>query len=46
MKCSVDLTRTWWTSCSIGIGFSRNFIVATSVDGIIVVDGKIGTLIE
>ena len=29
-----------------GIGFSRNFIVATSVDGIIVVGGGVGTLIE
>jgi uncharacterized protein (TIGR00725 family) len=31
---------------STGIGFSRNFIVATSVDGIIVVGGGVGTLIE
>jgi uncharacterized protein (TIGR00725 family) len=29
-----------------GIGFSRNFIVATSVDGIIVIGGGVGTLIE
>src|ERR671913_2304763 len=29
-----------------GIGFSRNFIVATSVDGIIIVGGGVGTLIE
>lgn len=29
-----------------GIGYSRNFIVATSVDGIIIVGGGVGTLIE
>ena len=29
-----------------GIGLSRDFIVATSVDGIIVVGGGVGTLIE
>jgi hypothetical protein len=31
--------------CS-GIGFARDFIVATSCDGIIAVGGGIGTLIE
>ncbi len=29
-----------------GIGYSRNFIIATSVDGIIIVGGGVGTLIE
>jgi len=29
-----------------GIGFSRNFIVATSVDGIIIVGGGVGTSIK